>query len=150
MNKLYKYILSIIFGIILYIIDNIIDNIINTFSIGIPPKRPPHLCAAYVDSDDDGYHTANSLEEYAVEPAEVHGYIYQVPDEDGHPGEWHFEISDRLPDHMHGTNIYMIQIPDNIASLEYLDPNFDYGNRSINEIHNLTLTDHIKNMNFIE
>ena len=154
MNKLYKYILSIIFGIILYII----DNIINTFSIGIPPKRPPHLCAAYVntdedvdsDSDDDGYHTANSLEEYAVEPAEVHGYIYQVPDEDGHPGEWHFEISDRLPDHMHGTNIYMIQIPDNIASLEYLDPNFYYGNGSINEIHNLTLTDHIKNMNFIE
>ena len=32
MNKLYKYILSIIFGIILYII----DNIINTFSIGVP------------------------------------------------------------------------------------------------------------------
>ena len=154
MNKLYKYILSIIFGIILYII----DNIINTFSIGIPPKRPPHLCAGYVntyedidsDSDDDGYDTANSLEEYAGEPDEVHGYIYQVPDGDGHPGEWHFEISDRLPDHMHGTNIYMIQIPDNIASLEYLDPNADYGNGSINEINSISLTDHIINMNYIE
>ena len=146
MNKLYKYILSIIFGIILYI-----DNIINTFSIGIPPKRPPHLCAAYVDLDDDGYHTANSLEEYAVEPPEVHGYIFQVPDEDGHPGDWHFEISDILPpDHMHGTIMYTIQIPDNIASLEYLDPNVDYGNGSINEIFSITLTDHIINMNYIE
>jgi len=156
MNKLYKYILSIIFGIILYYT---INNIINTFSIGIPPKRPLHFCAGYVNtnedvdsnSDDSGYDTANGLEEYAEEPPETHGYIFQVPDGDGHPGEWHFEISDRVPDHMGGTNIYMIQIPENIASLEYLDPTFNYdGNGSINDISDINLTGNIKNMNFIE
>jgi len=151
MNKLYKYILSIIFGIILYYT---INNIINTFSIGIPPKRPPHLCAGYVNTDEysdySGYDTANSLEEYAVQPPETHGYIFQVPDGDGHPGDWHFEISDRLPDNMYGTNIYTIQIPENIASLEYLDPNVDYGNGSINNTFSITLTGNIKNMNFIE
>tara|TARA_B110000971_G_scaffold219900_1_gene262099 strand:+ start:1522 stop:2049 length:528 start_codon:yes stop_codon:yes gene_type:complete len=163
MNKLYKYILSIIFGIILYII----DNIINTFSIGIPPKRPPHFCAGYVntdedvdsDSDDDGYETANS-----DEPSETVGYLFQGHVVETDPiGHWYF-TTQAPPYHnplidIEGNTIiqyggihYISHVPtlNVINTTIFFDPNTVYEgmNNSFNDFLNVVIQSSIYNLNY--